>query len=247
MDQEKLIQVSFQIPPSALDSLSKLAEQLRLLTEVAGVPAVSKGSTADAEHVESGSFDPERFLALQQGQDRTNQGDEARGAGPAAVSDIEEAKAAAAAISPAEGSEAVSAEVRGELRDAEGAGDAVNLLSRPDAPDSPQDTSGEDTLPDAPGASPDAGQQVPDAESAQAEAEERELLPAAARREISGGVEAPLGAGMVVQTQLETPQSRWSGVTEELVVPGPAPLTAEAVSLAFERDGRRYDNGFPLY
>ena len=26
-----------------------------------------------------------------------------------------------------------------------------------------------------------------------------------------------------------------------------APLTAEAVSLAFQRDGRRYDNGFPLY
>ena len=26
-----------------------------------------------------------------------------------------------------------------------------------------------------------------------------------------------------------------------------APLTAEAVSQAFQRDGRRYDNGFPLY
>ena len=36
-------------------------------------------------------------------------------------------------------------------------------------------------------------------------------------------------------------------MAEELVVPGAAPLTAEAVSLAFRRDGRRYDNGFPLY
>ena len=40
---------------------------------------------------------------------------------------------------------------------------------------------------------------------------------------------------------------RWTGVTEELVSAGPAPLTAEAVSQAFQRDGRRYDNGFPLY
>ena len=45
----------------------------------------------------------------------------------------------------------------------------------------------------------------------------------------------------------EEPQSRWTGITEELVTSGPAPLTAEAVSLAFQRDGRRYDNGFPLY
>lgn len=34
---------------------------------------------------------------------------------------------------------------------------------------------------------------------------------------------------------------------ERLVTAGPAPLTAEAVSRAFCRDDRRYDNGFPLY
>lgn len=60
-------------------------------------------------------------------------------------------------------------------------------------------------------------------------------------------METPLGAGVVVTTHAEPPASRWTGVTEELVTPGPAPLTAEAVSLAFQRDGRRYDNGFPLY
>ena len=47
MDQEKLIQVSFQIPPSALDSLSRLAEQLRLLTEAANVPAAPAGRTVE--------------------------------------------------------------------------------------------------------------------------------------------------------------------------------------------------------
>ena len=43
------------------------------------------------------------------------------------------------------------------------------------------------------------------------------------------------------------PLSGRAVMAEELVVPGAAPLTAEAVSLAFRRDGRRYDNGFPLY
>ena len=51
----------------------------------------------------------------------------------------------------------------------------------------------------------------------------------------------------LVTAEPDMPQSRWTGITEELVTPGPAPLTAESVSLAFQRDGRRYDNGFPLY
>ena len=61
------------------------------------------------------------------------------------------------------------------------------------------------------------------------------------------GIESPLGAGVVVTAEPDMPQSRWTSITEELVTPGPAPLTAESVSLAFQRDGRRYDNGFPLY
>ena len=106
----------------------------------------------------------------------------------------------------------------------------------------------EESVPDAPEARREAGRQVPEVESVRAEAKAQELAIAAARGEVSGGgIENPLGASVVVQTQPEPPQSRWSSVTEELVIPGPAPLTAEAVSLAFERDGRRYDNGFPLY
>ena len=34
---------------------------------------------------------------------------------------------------------------------------------------------------------------------------------------------------------------------EEPAAAGPAPLTVQAVSLAFQRDDRRYDGGFPLY
>ena len=46
---------------------------------------------------------------------------------------------------------------------------------------------------------------------------------------------------------MELPSADRSGLEEELITAGPAPLTAEAVSLAFRRDDRRYDNGFPLY
>ena len=55
-------------------------------------------------------------------------------------------------------------------------------------------------------------------------------------------------AGYYPEVQLpEAPGGSWSGVQEELTFSGPAPLTAEAVSLAFQRDDRRYDNGCPLY
>ena len=55
-------------------------------------------------------------------------------------------------------------------------------------------------------------------------------------------------AGYYPAVQLpEAPGGSWPEVREELTYAGPAPLTAEAVSLAFQRDDRRYDNGFPLY
>ena len=59
---------------------------------------------------------------------------------------------------------------------------------------------------------------------------------------------APRSAGYYPQVQLpEASGGIWGGIQEELTFSGPAPLTAEAVSLAFQRDDRRYDNGFPLY
>ena len=268
MDREPLIQVNFQIPPSALDSLSRLAEQLRLLTEAANVP-VPSARTAETESMESGSFDPERFMALRQGVEKAE-------AVRADVSDIRDAPEVSAAVSYAEDAVAVSAGVRKELRDAKGAGDSLEprsenaaaneaLYSLPGGRDLPPPQAAEaavkeagpvpavraeaeEFVPDAPEARREAERQVPEVESVRAEAEARELAIAAARGEVSGGgIEATLGAGVIVQAQPEMPQNRWSSVTEELVIPGPAPLTAEAVSLAFERDGRRYDNGFPLY
>lgn len=258
MDREPLIQVNFQIPPSALDSLSRLAEQLRLLTEAANAP-VSSNRMEAAESMESGFFDPERFMALRRDMEKAE-------TIRADVSDLGDAQGVSAAVSSG---------VRKELRDAKSAGDppesrpetAANeaLYSLPEERDVPSPPAAgaameaagpvptvraeaEKPVPDAPEARREAERQVPEVESVRAEAKARELAAAAVRGEISGGgIEAPLGAGVIVQTQPETPQNRWSSVTEELVIPGPAPLTAEAVSLAFERDGRRYDNGFPLY
>jgi len=273
MDGEKLIQVSFQIPPSALDSLSRLAEQLRMLTETAAAQTAPVPRTAERERGESDSFDPARFLELRQGADLLPQ------AVRADVSDMEDPKTASAVVSQTGDAATVSAEVQHELQNAGSAGDMLyhhsgdaaaadtandswrTSLEERDIPLPPAETvqasrtdaipavraEAERTVPNAPDARRDVEQQVHDVESARLDAEERVLAPAAAQGEVSGGIETPLGAGVVVQTQPEMPQSRWGGVTEELVIPGPAPLTAEAVSLAFERDGRRYDNGFPLY
>ncbi len=272
MDREKLIQVSFQIPPSALDSLSRLAEQMRMLAEAAHEQTFSSG-TAKMERGVSESFDPVRFHSIQESADSQSQ------AVRATVAEIEAAKAAFAPVSRAGNAEAVSAEVRKEIQNAESAGSTPHdypedaaagtsgvlwraLPEERDIPLPPAEPTperglldgipavhaeAETAVPRASEVGRDIGRQVPDAERTETGAEERALAPDAVQGELTGGVELPVGAGVVVQTQPAMPQSRWSGVTEELVIPGPAPLTAEAVSLAFERDGRRYDNGFPLY
>ena len=69
----------------------------------------------------------------------------------------------------------------------------------------------------------------------------------AAQEEVRRALQTPPGAVAELTAEPEALKSRWTGVAEELVAAGPAPLTAESVSLAFRRDGRRYDCGFPLY
>lgn len=102
-------------------------------------------------------------------------------------------------------------------------------------------------IPDAPAVRMEPESLIPDAEKVWTGAEGGDIPLPAAQAEALTGVETPLGAGAVITAQPGPPANRWTNMTEELVTAGPAPLTAEAVSLAFERDGRRYDNGFPLY
>lgn len=71
-----------------------------------------------------------------------------------------------------------------------------------------------------------------------------EGLSAAAESELP----SPAAAGFSVSSGNEILHTQHGNSSvERLITTSPAPLTAEAVSLAFRRDDRRYDNGFPLY
>lgn len=226
MDGEKLIQVSFQIPPSALDSLSRLTEQLRLLTQAAAAPSAPVSRTS--EYVESGSFDPERFYELQRDMSEPR-------AVRRTVPDIADAPSASSVISQVRNAEAASADIQREPEDARSAGDGSlpAQLAQTPAPDSGARYTEERDGPLLPAGEP--------------RREIRDLDLSAVREEAGREIETPMGAGIAVETQPEIPRSRRSGTIEELADSGEAPLTAQAVSMAFERDGRRYDNGFPLY
>lgn len=100
---------------------------------------------------------------------------------------------------------------------------------------------------DAPAVRAEPESQIPAAEEAWADAEGAAPEALAVQEDIQRALETPPGAGVELTAAPQTLKSRWTDVTEELVAAGPAPLTAESVSLAFRRDGRRYDGGFPLY
>lgn len=105
----------------------------------------------------------------------------------------------------------------------------------------------ETPLMDAPAVRMEPESSIPEAEAVWTAMEPQGPGPAAVHAEAQSVVESPEKAGFSMGAGPADIQSRWGGITEELAAAGPAPLTAEAVSQAFQRDGRRYDNGFPLY
>lgn len=251
MDEQELIQVNLQLPASALDGLSRLTEQLRKLTAV--ISGLSTSNGVSEETVESGFFDPARFQALreQSGKARFPQTEspEARAVRSDISADPQDPKSAG--WEPESGTDTPNREIP-DLP--QGTDDPKPVVHRSDhaREEANEDIpvvrpEMEEQVPEAREVRMEPDSQIPEAEEAWAQAGNAELPLPAARAEISEGAEAPLGAGVVVTAQPEPPGSRWTGLTEELVTAGPAPLTAEAVSLAFQRDGRRYDNGFPLY
>lgn len=114
--------------------------------------------------------------------------------------------------------------------------EAVSAGREPDTP-----------VPDAPAVRMEPDSQIPAAEAVWAEPDGPEPEVRAAQEEVRRALQTPPGAVAELTAAPEALKSRWTGVAEELVAAGPAPLTAESVSLAFRRDGRRYDSGFPLY
>ena len=248
MDGQELIQVSFQLPASVLDSLTRLAEQLQKLAAAVDGPGQPAGMAE--EIAESGAFDQERFQALmEKSKAADGQPLQAQAVRSDTMEPVPEPGSAGRMLpeGPQEPDRTdVPARTDPEMPEAAGQG--------------PDDT-GKESAEDILSVRPEMGDQTPDAPVVQMEPEslvpkvekvwagtgEGDLPLPAVRTEDLTGIETPLGAGMVVTAQPEPPAGRWSNMTEELVTPGPAPLTAEAVSLAFQRDGRRYDNGFPLY
>ena len=270
MDEQEPVRINLQLPASALDSLSRLAEQLRLLTAAIGGHSGSPPQQAQ-EYGENTFFDPAQFQELRLSADapesrRTSlpretaafmlqqaavpvrssvtevlQTPESAGCGasefgkepiqkgPPSYEDVAAIEVAGAYISSRDAAPVARKEAAAELDGIPAVRPAINEI----------------TVSPTGGREPEG--RTPEPERVKAEAAAWDALPSPVRTEERAGTASPLGAGVVITAEPEEPQSRWTGITEELVTSGPAPLTAEAVSLAFQRDGRRYDNGFPLY
>lgn len=252
MEERELIQVNLRFPAAALEGLSRLADSLRALAEAAGggaPPAVPSGE----ERAQSGHFDWARFRALAEGPEPPRPAEahlSDQGEAPAhraAVLSQPEAPASAGP-SPADAAPEAAGQERREPPE-EAAPDAPERReTRETEPADPPALRAEAAAPleDAPAVRTEAETPLPQPESAPREAETGAEV-SSVQAEAAGAPLPPTAAGFSVGPAGGMDPGRWTGVTEELVSAGPAPLTAEAVSQAFQRDGRRYDNGFPLY
>lgn len=201
MADEKLIQLTLQLPVSELASVTALLEQARqLLTEER-----PRASAAEVS-AQSDSFDETRFQAM---------------------------------LTTSEAAPVPSTQLESSVdRWPEGSSAAANEPSvlRPDA----ADRTGEAVW-----------QELPLAVSGSSTADSplSEEPSPAARQEHTDLQAEPLAADAPVFSALPSPG------TPGAAAPAPASqyaesqpvLTAEALSLAFRRDDRRYDSGFPLY
>lgn len=267
MDEQELVRIDLQLPVSALDSLAYLAQQLRLLTDAAGSrpdhpaqPAQERGENTFFDAARFQRMQPEAQAAPPMEQDGISITD-VKPAAPVRLPEMKEVRspesAGRAAVEYREGSALADPPGSGPIPDAAAASDGLQI-GRPvkAAGKGTAEERGEipavrpemeRDVPPPPEGRPEPEGRIPDAGAEKAGSFPWDAEAHPVRAGVQPGAEAPLGAGIVVTAEPEAPQDRWTGVTEELVKPGPAPLTAESVSLAFQRDGRRYDNGFPLY
>ncbi len=246
---EEQIRVSLTLPAAALDGLSALAEQLRLLTAAVGALPRPASPVQPEETEESGFFDPERF---RQWRERSEQ------AAPPVLGQIPAARSVPPPEPPAQADrQAPSAESPAAPPPPKEAREAP----APSAPDAPAPEPSGLSLPDALSARPEQIPGGPDAPSLRPQpeaspphpapvrtpAEERTLPLSAVHGEVSRRLEPPPPPAPAASAPPEPPTSRWASIPEPSAPALSPPLTAEDVSLAFQRDGRRYDGGFPLY
>jgi hypothetical protein len=253
MEEEKVIQLSLSLPVSELGRLAALVSQVSdLLSGESGSGLQSSAATTTTETAESrsDSFDPARFQALWQSEAEVRRGE-------AALSDTSVA-ARGEVLSPETAAEAVQA--AGEVSDVpEVTRGGVELAAVAEAAV-------------AQAAIESAEVQVRDAAEVQTEAEtyasqaqaELSASEAALERDatvwqeaaevlhregaVSQSVPSPVRAQAEISEtsggSAASGQSRNTAGQERGASSGPS---AEEVSLAFRRDDRRYDNGFPLY
>lgn len=282
MDAQELIQVNLQLPASALDSLARLTEQLRLLTASAGRQERT-GTQQTLEQGENRFFDPEQFRALRQ-EVKIEEVKEPLNAGQAVEQTPEMETVTAQAPDGTPEANAVRPEMQNDVHTPKDAGrkveqevedpaqagppsdgtpiDAETVI--PDIQDSPSaETIQQDAdkvMEEIPSVQTDSHRvsgpevvqmepenQIPEAETVWEQVKTPDYEQFSVQSGVSEAIADPVNAGFALAAGPDMPRSRWTGESETLAVSGGAPLTAEGISLAFQRDGRRYDNGFPLY
>lgn len=273
MEEREPLRLTFELPAQALDQAARLLEAVRLLLEAGqarGIPA-----RQPLEQGESAGFDEDRFRALsgERGEDVSSAplspaAETSAAAAAAAPSPIEPpGETAPAASAPSDRmAEVPAVPTAGEVVSMEpGEAESVRYdlesLEDPEVVQTPEREQAEppgplpgdqSSPPEPPGVQTGDMVPIPDAPTARPEAgQSLEDLPAA---EVTVQYEAapPPGAVQTSVTPVaeQVPDSfRRTGRDEaySALAPRPAPLTAEAVNLAFRRDDRRYDNGFPFY
>lgn len=223
MEPREHIELTIQLPVEELGRFSQLLEQVRQLM-AGGAPYAA---ASQDEAATSGIFDNDRFqkLSLHQVQTEVRTETSPLGVKPTEMAETAEASAARAVFSSLE--------------------EASHPAEAPAQADRSAATAQSATEPPQNSSLQDAAESRTDSRSEQGEAQLPPDLPQEHRDTPELSVPA---AGYDLLSQLpDASGGSWGGAHEELAFPGPAPLTAEAVSLAFQRDDRRYDNGFPLY
>lgn len=238
------LQVSIQLPAGALGQLAQLLEQARYLLQSSSRESVA----ASEESLASPSFNTARFQQLQQLQREVPNREPvmpAKRAMPPENAPLGEPEAVGAVISDVTPAALpVREEVREDLpaaradtignpqeqprAEAVQAPAFAEMDEIPVASDLPADTEAEANV----------VQTIPTDNTPEADVVHQEVTKVEAAASVSADAGSALPAPL---------SGRWDGLREELKAAGPAPLTAEAVSLAFRRDDRRYDRGFPLY
>lgn len=267
MDGKELIQVNFQLPASALDGLSRLVDQMRRLAEAVYPTQSAQPAEPVFEQGRNSAFDLAKFRDLRVERDlpeaQSLQSRVLREVSPAAVNgqvsqnipgpdavrqdaDRSMEVPASAGASAGEAPDAVSAGIPA-FRTMEDGEDISGNLPEGETPAPAAAREDEDDIPAARDVDAAAESNVPDAASTEKPVWVQEDLFPPRSGEMTEDLQLPGSAGFSVGQGPDLPGNRWVLPEDGGVSAAPAPLSPEAVSLAFQRDGRRYDSGFPLY